>query len=280
MVSQGLSSPFYSLVLAGIADGLRNSEYQPVFAEGYAAELVIRALDTFVDRHADAVIVVGGQTPDTLLAVLARQLPLVAIGRSIAGCESQCLQVNHLEGATAATRHLLDLGHTRIAHITGLLSNPDGSVRVEGYRRALRDAGLEPDPDLIVTGDFEEPSGLAGMQSLLDRRVGFSAVFAGNDQMAYGAMLALHQRGLRVPHDVSVVGFDDQRGASYTTPPLTTVRQPAEEMGRAAAAGVLRVLRGEPLALPVFSTKLIVRQSTARYRPVASDAAGRPPRKR
>jgi LacI family transcriptional regulator len=264
VLAQGISSPFYSLVLAGIADGLQDSGYQPIFAEGYSADLVIRALTTFVDRHADALIVVGGQTPDKLLLDLAEQLPVVAVGRSMSGRERQCLQVSHLEGAYAATRHLLELGHTRIAHITGLRSHPDSAERIEGYTRALREAGLEADPRLIVNGDWQEPSGVAGVQTLFGRKLPFTAVFAGNDQIAYGAMLALHGRGLRVPLDVSIVGFDDQRGATYTNPPLTTVHQPMEEMGRAAAQGVLRLLRGEDLALPVFATTLVVRDSTVR----------------
>ena len=263
VLAQGISSPFYSLVLAGIADGLQDSGYQPIFAEGYSAELAIRALSSFVDRRADALIVVGGQTPDELLLDVAEQLPVVAVGRSMSGRERQCLQVSHLEGAHAATRHLIDLGHERIAHITGLLSHPDSAERVAGYTRALREAGLLADPRLIVSGDWQEPSGLAGVETLFAREAAFSAIFAGNDQMAYGAMLALHQRGLQVPRDVSLVGFDDQSGASFTNPPLTTVHQPMQEMGRAAAQGVLRMLRGEPLELPVFATRLVVRASTA-----------------
>jgi LacI family transcriptional regulator len=264
VLAQGISSPFYSLVLAGIADGLQDSGYQPIFAEGYSAELVIRALSTFVDRHADALIVVGGQTPDKLLLDLAEQLPVVAVGRSMAGRESQCLQVSHLAGAYAATRHLLELGHRRIAHITGLLSHPDSAERLEGYRRALREAGQEADPQLIVSGDWQEPSGLAGVETLFGRHAPFTAIFAGNDQIACGAMLALHKRGLHLPRDVSIVGFDDQRSARFANPPLTTVHQPAQEMGRAAAEGILRLLRGAPLQLPVFAAELIIRESTAR----------------
>ncbi len=267
VLAEGIASPFYSLMLAGIADGLRDSDYQPVFAEGQPAELVIRALDTFVRRNVEAVIVVGGQMPDQLLLELAARMPLVAIARSIAGREAQCLQVSNVDGARAATRHLLALGHTRIAHVSGAASHGHSAERLRGYEQALAEAGLRPAPALIVAGDFAEASGYEAIQTLFRRRARFSAVFAGNDQMAYGVLLALYRRGLRVPQDVSVVGFDDQWGASFTTPPLTTVRQPAAHMGRAAAEGILRVLRGEPLALPAFSAELVVRESTARARP-------------
>jgi LacI family transcriptional regulator len=269
VMAQGIASSFYALMLAEIADVLRGSGYQPVFAEG-SAELVIGALDTFMRRNVDALIVVGGQTPDRLLLDVAARMPLVAVARTIAGREGQCLQVSSVEGARAATRHLLELGHRRIAHVMGIPSHEHSAERLAGYRQALAEAGVRYDPALVVTGDFEETSGYEALQALFRRRLRFSAVFAGNDQMAYGALLALYRRGLRVPQDVSVVGFDDQRGASFTTPPLTTVRQPAAQMGRAAAEGALRVLRGEPLALPTFATELVVRESTARFRPLAA----------
>jgi len=270
-----IASPFYSVILAGIAEGLQDSGYQPIFAAGNLAEEVSEALDVFLERHVDALVVVGGQVRDELLLGVAERLPLVAIGRSLAGRESHCIQVRNFEGGYAATRHLLDLGHTRIAHITGIPWHPHAIERREGYAQALREAGLPLDRRLVVEGTFKEPSGYAGVQTLLRRRVRFSAIFAGNDQMAYGALVALVRRGLRVPADVSVIGFDDQRAAAYTTPPLTTIRQPAVEMGRAAASALLRVLRGEPLELPTFSTELVVRESTARYRPAAHRARKR-----
>ncbi len=276
VMAQGIASSFYALVLADIADALRDSDYRPVFAEG-PAELVIRALDSFARRNVDALIVVGGQTPDRLLLDVAERMPLVAVARTLAGREGQCLQVSSIEGARAAMRHLLGLGHRRIAHVMGIPSHAHSAERLEGYREELQAAGVKFEPALVVTGDFEEASGYQAIETLLRRRARFSAVFVGNDQMAYGALLALYRRGLRVPADVSLVGFDDQRGASFTTPPLTTVRQPAARMGRAAAEAVLRMLRGEPPNLPAFTTELVVRESTGPCpaRRVARGAAAR-----
>lgn len=273
VLAQLIASPFYAPILAGIVDGVRDSGYQAIFASGSVPEEADQAVEMFLERRVDALIVVGGRAADEQLLAIAEKLPLVMIGRSLAGREDRCIHVRNLEGARDAMRHLLRLGHTRIAHITGIPSHPDAVERREGYAQALQEAGLSVDPRLVVTGDFEEKSGFDGVQALLARGARFSAIFVANDQMAYGALLALYRRGLRVPEDVSIVGFDDQRGAAYTTPPLTTVRQPAFEMGRAAASALLRSLRGQPLELPEFSTELVIRDSTKRRRRPAADAA-------
>ena len=118
--------------------------------------------------------------------------------------------------------------------------------RYQGYQQALIDAGIEPDPNLVIEGTFQEQSGGMAVEMLLSRSRTFSAIFAANDQMAYGARLALFRRGLRVPDDVSLVGFDDQHASAYTIPPLTTVRIPASEMGEAAAEAILKQLAGQP----------------------------------
>jgi LacI family transcriptional regulator len=288
VLAQVIASPFYAPILAGIADAVRDTGYQPIFASGNAPEEADQAVEMFLERRVDALIVVGGRAADDQLLAIAEKLPLVMIGRRLKGREDRCIHVQNHEGARAAMEHLLKLGHTRIAHIAGIVWHPDAIERREGYVQSLREAGISVDPRLIVQGDFEEKSGFDGMQQLLARGTRFSAIFAANDQMAYGALLALYRRGLRVPEDVSIVGFDDQRGASYTTPPLTTVKQPAFEMGRAAALALLRSLRGEPLELPAFSTELVIRESTARCagaagtrkRPARPPARSRSPRRR
>jgi LacI family transcriptional regulator len=172
------------------------------------------------------------------------------------------VRVENRAGAYKATRHLIDLGHTRIAHLTGLPWHADAIARRQGYEAALADAGLAVEPSLVAEGDFEEQSGYTGVETLLAGGARFTAVFTGNDQMACGAGLALLRRGLRVPQDVSVIGFDDQPHAAFTWPALTTVRQPAVEMGMLAARALLEELRGHGFALPTFSTDLVLRDST------------------
>jgi LacI family transcriptional regulator len=263
VLPHGISNPFYSRLLKGVEQGLRGSGYYPLFASGEEPAEQASALDLLLAHRVEALILMGGHIPDDELLSVARRLPIVTIGRAIRGLEQRCLRVENHEGAYKATRHLRDLGHTRIAHITGLPWHGDAVARLEGYQRALKDTGIDIDSALIVEGDFEEQSGLAATEKLLKARVPFTAIFAGNDQMAYGAGLALFRRDLRVPRDVSIVGFDDQPSAAYTWPPLTTIRQPAVEMGIAMARALLDELRGRGFVPPTFHTDLVLRASTA-----------------
>jgi LacI family transcriptional regulator len=263
VLPQGISSPFYGSLIKGIEQGLRGTDYYPLFASGEHPGEAAQALDLLLAHRVDGLIVVGGHIADEDLLDLAGRIPILAIGRSIAGLEHRCLQVENQVGGYKATRHLLGLGHTRIVHITGFSWHRDAIDRHAGYVRAHQEAGVAIDPALVVEGNFEEQSGLICTESLLAAATPFTAIFASNDQMAYGAGLALYHRSIRVPKDVSIVGFDDQQSAAYAWPPLTTVRQPALEMGYAAAQALLSQLRGEGFELPAFSTDLVVRESTA-----------------
>jgi LacI family transcriptional regulator len=262
VLTQSISSPFYGEILRGVEQGLSGSGYHTVFTSGnWRTDEELVALDLLSERRVDALIVLAGLLPDEPLRRVAEKLPLVIIGRSIAGIESHCLGIDNVQGAYTATRYLIELGHHRIAHITGPGSHQDAQDRREGYSRALDEAGLVVDPRLIVEGDYTEQSGLLAVGALFSRAALFTAIFAANDQTAYGARLALFRRGIRVPEDVSLVGFDDLPGAAYTMPPLTTVRQPTFDMGYAAARGVLRLLEGEPIALPTLTTEFVIRES-------------------
>ena len=150
----------------------------------------------------------------------------------------------------------------RIAPIAGRARHPEAAERVRGYRAAHRAAGIEPARELVVPGLFTEESGLAAVGQLLDGGERFSAIFAANDQMALGACLGLHRRGIRVPTDVSLVGFDNLAASRFWLPPLTTVDHPAYEIGRLAAVAMLQLLRGDSPAVTVPSPRLIVREST------------------
>ena len=263
VLPQGLWNPFYSRLLKGVAEGLRGTAFHPVFASGEQPVEEEQAFEMLLATRVEAIIVMGGQIPDERLVGLAQRLPIVAISRSVRGLEHRCVRVENAEGGYKATRHLLDLGHTRIVHITGLSWHPDSIARREGYERALTEAGLPVDPALVVEGDWEEQSGLTAVEGLLAAGVRFTAIFCGNDQIAFGAALALFRSGLQVGRDVSLVGFDDQPSAAFSCPPLTTVRQPAVEMGMAAARAIVEELRGRSFVQPVFRPELVLRASTA-----------------
>ncbi|GAA4892897.1 LacI family DNA-binding transcriptional regulator [Streptomyces coeruleoprunus] len=168
-------------------------------------------------------------------------------------------------GGLAATEHLLRLGHRRIGFVAGPPRLLCSRARLDGYRAALEGAGIAVDESLIVPGDFYHASGFTGCNTLLDLAEPPTALFAASDQMALGAIEALRRRGLRVPEDMSVVGFDDLPEVRWSAPPLTTVRQPLAEMGKAAVRAILRLTREEELDAPrvELSTELVIRASTS-----------------
>lgn len=147
---------------------------------------------------------------------------------------SDLIQDNSLLGGDLATQHLIDKGFTRIACITGPLDKTPARLRLEGYRAAMKRAGLAIPQGYEITGDFEFGGGFDAMQALLAHQQRPQAVFTGNDAMAVGAYQALYQAGLRIPQDMAVIGYDDIELARYMTPPLTTIHQPKDELGELA----------------------------------------------
>ena len=270
VLMQDIKSPFFARMVSGIEQALDNAEYWPIFASTHwraeNQEDEVRSLQRLLERRVDGVIVLASSIPDAVLQEAAAQLPLVVVARRVPNLDSQCVYVDNQGGAYRATRYLLGLGHTRIAHIAGTPGNPDAFDRLAGYRRALIEAGLTVNEGLIVDSLFDEESGLAAIEELLSRGEQFSAIFAANDQIAYGTMLGLFNHGYQLPADMSLVGFDDQFLSAYTLPPLTTVRQPSVEMGYAAVEGLLCLLNNQEPMFPHFSTDLIIRKSAMHYR--------------
>ncbi len=256
-------SAFWGRLVKGVETTLRENDYSLLMASAEGSTSDQHALELLLSHHVDGLLIAGTDIPDAQLVALAESLPLVAVGRDIAGREDCALRVRNYEGAYQVTQHLIALGHTRIAHLSGPSGHGEANERRLGYRRALVDAGLVPDPDLLVEGEFTMRSGLIAMEHLLSAGRELTAVFASSDQMALGANLALYHRGLEVPRDVSLAGFDDQPFAAYCRPPLTTVAQPLFEMGQAAVRSLIGGIRGKAVPLPTFSTTLCLRESTA-----------------
>lgn len=196
----------------------------------------------------------------------SRDIPFVVMDPAgDPGQQVPAVGTTNWDGGVAATRHLLDLGHRRIGMIAGPRRMMCSRARTDGYRAALDMAGIAFDPDLIREGDFHHEAGhLAGLELLRlpDRP---TAVFTGNDLQALGLYEAARELGLRIPEDLSVVGFDDLPMARWVGPPLTTVRQPLTEMAEAAARMVIDLARGhQPSTLRVdLATSLVERSSTA-----------------
>ena len=265
VVTQAIDSPFYGGALRGIEDELGRAGYSPLFVSGHwNAAHEARSIDMLQSRRVDGIIVLTGRLSDSALAERARQTPIVVTGRSLVAERLYALNFDNFEGGRLATHHLLSLGHRRIAFIAGDPKHPDARERLRGYRAAIEAAGLAHDPALVLPGQYTEESGLMAVERLLDSRQPFTAIFAANDQMAFGAALGLHRRRLRVPQDVSLVGFDDLASTTYTVPPLSTVHHPVYELGQLAATAILQLLAGDPPTAVLPGPRFIQRESTRR----------------
>ena len=220
------------------------------------------AAETLLGRRVDGLIVVGGSIPDQELEKLKGRVPTLLVGREISDWNEQCLYVDNEQAGYLATVHLIELGHRRIAHIAGLEDHQDAIRRKEGYLRALKEHGIERDDSLIIAGNFDATSGVLAIENLVQSNAVFTAIFAANDMTAMGARLALYRRGIRVPEDVSIIGFDDQDESAFSTPPLTTVKQPGRELGATAVESMINLIAGKEYSVPQFSATITVREST------------------
>ncbi|MFK7805576.1 MAG: LacI family DNA-binding transcriptional regulator [Anaerolineae bacterium] len=265
IITQYISSPFFDSILSGIMNEMGGGDYHPLFADGqWQADRERRSLEAFIDRKVDGLIILGGVLPENELIALAAKLPLIIIGRNIAPIQEACISLDNFGGAYLATQHLIDKGHRKIVHLTGILRHQDAQRRLAGYRQAITDAGLSVDENFVIEGDFSEQSGVDATENLLADGLEFTAVFAANDQMAMGVRLALYRQGIRVPEDVSLIGFDDQPASAFLTPPLTTIGQPALKIGKSAAQRILAQIQDRPEEKQEFKAQLMIRDSVLR----------------
>ncbi|WP_300267018.1 LacI family DNA-binding transcriptional regulator [Microbacterium sp.] len=255
--------PFSLQLLRGVSAALENTDYDVLAYAGTVSAgehrgWEQRSLSRLGGTLIDGAILV---TPTTTRA--ASSVPIVSVDPHVGANDSATISVANIEGARAATEHLIERGHRRIAHLRGRTDLESAQEREQGYRDALHAAGIRLDPALVADGGYRAADSTAAAHAVLDLADTPTAVFAANDLSAIEMMRVATKRGLRIPDDLSVVGFDDILDAGSHTPQLTTVRQPLPEMGTAAVQMLLEVLRGndpEPVRMP---TTLIVRESTA-----------------
>lgn len=249
--------------LLGVEEAAREAGYFVSIATLSSAsrEALFDALRHFQDQSVDGIAVLVSH-PETLqiLEEFNAEVPVVVVGSPGSGAVSGVM-VDQKLGAERAVRQLIEQGHQRIGHVAGPAGWIDGALRAEGWRAALADAGLPP--DLLLEGDWSAGSGYEIGRRLAAQRTA-TAVFVGNDQMALGLLRAFNEAGVRVPEDVSIVGFDDQPESGYFTPPLTTVRQDFVELGRRCMDILLReITTGAGASSTVVTPELVPRSSTA-----------------
>lgn len=268
LVFHELESAWAMEVIRGVENVARDAGLSVVLSESAGRLTPGRTwADQVAARRPHGVILVLSDLDESQRALLtSRSIPFVVMDPAgDPGADVPSIGATNWQGGLAATRHLVDLGHRRIAAISGPQRMMCSRARVDGYRAALETAGLPVDPDLVRTGDFHHDAGYRLGRDLLSLPDRPTAVFAGNDLQALGLYEAARELGLRIPEDLSVVGFDDLPVARWVGPPLTTVRQPLTEMAEAAARLVLELGRGDeaPVATRVeLATSLVVRAST------------------
>ena len=193
--------------------------------------------------------------------LIENEVPLVIVGRQDQYPQVSFIDVDNINGAYAATRHLLRLGNLRIAHIGGPQTMVSGVDRLAGYSKALTDRNQPFAEELVAEGDYTEAGGFMAMQRLLLARP--DAVFAASDQMALGAWRAIREAGLQVPYDIALVGFDDLLPPGTGRPQLTTIRQPVVRIGREVVGVLLDVIENGPTPprRVIFDTELVIRES-------------------
>ncbi|MFI1420198.1 LacI family DNA-binding transcriptional regulator [Streptomyces sp. NPDC020731] len=228
------AEPYFSDMLRGVGAALSDSPMQLLLIFAGSDRERQRLAEYLAAHRVDGVLLVSVHADDPLPDMLSQlEIPAVISGPRSAAETLTSVDSDNYGGARQAVEHLIGRGRRTIAHITGRLDVYGAQRRIDGYRDALREAGHETDDLLIEPGDFSEDGGRRAMAALLERRPDLDAVFAASDVTAAGARHALRDAGRRIPDDVALVGYDDSAIARHMDPPLTSVRQPIEEMGRA-----------------------------------------------
>ena len=267
MIVPDSTNPFFAEVARGIEDAGFAHNFSVILCntDGDIAKQLAYTNALIENQVAGIVFVAAGVSTAQVQELQKRAVPLVIVDREVDGVHVDTVLTNHYQGGCLATQHLLDLGHQRVACITGGSDLSPSADRGMGYQDVLAANGLAYNTDLLQGGDFQYAGGYLAAKQLLTAPNRPTAIFACNDLMAVGCISAARELGLSVPEDLSVVGFDDVKLASFTNPPLTTIAQPTYKIGTLAIEMLLdRLQKGDALPrLERLDTKLVIRHSTA-----------------
>ncbi|MGA3056927.1 MAG: LacI family DNA-binding transcriptional regulator [Candidatus Limnocylindrales bacterium] len=277
LVLTDIANPFFTTIARGVEDAARAQGYAVMFCNtDESVDLELEYVRVLIQRRVDGVLLVPAADSSTSLDLLkTHKLPAVVLDRRLRSGEVDEVRADSEGGAYAAVRHLIDLGHRQIAVLAGPESVSTSADRVAGYRRAMLEAGIDPTTQQILFGQYTEASGYEMTGRLLAAPTRPTAIFAGNNFIAFGAIQALRESGLEIPDDMSIVVFDDLP-QGWIMPFLTVIAQPAYEIGRLAAEMMLERLASEEPIEPrtiVLPSSLIVRRSSAPPRSTSAQPA-------
>lgn len=264
IIVESMLSPFVPPIISGIQDQLKNTGYMSfIINTNEDPNLEIESIHALNNRQIDGIIFVATWDRSPALIESLTEKPYVFVHRHFETYSENSVLVDERWGGRLAVSHLANLGHRKIAYITGLEDWDASILRLEGYRDELGNRQLPYDPDLVVPGDWSVEAGVRAVNQFIQLGKLPGAIFAGNDLMALGAIYALQDRGMRVPQDISVVGYDDRAFTSFVRPAITTITLPCYEMGQTAAELLVRKIKEEIKKSPPIAVRgrLIVRES-------------------
>jgi len=261
------SNPYFAELIQGIEDSAFKLGYNIILCNAYDdAKKQAAYLRVLMEKRIDGLILVASGDDEELAEILrGMPMPKVVVDREVSGVDADFIEADHDRGGYLATKYLIGLGHRDIACVSGPMHLVPSRDRVAGYQRALQEAGIAVNSHFLVHSDFTSEGGYTAFKHLLGLAHRPTAVFAGNDLMAFGGMCAANEAGVRVPEDLSVIGYDDIALASFSTPRLTTMAQPKYEMGETIARILVERIQGghQPVRREMFKPVLVERQSTA-----------------
>ncbi|HHY50365.1 MAG TPA: LacI family transcriptional regulator [Alphaproteobacteria bacterium] len=266
-----IGNPFYSTILQAVITTASARGYSVLVAARLGEDPNRWLSDYLLSNRADGLLLFDGSLDTRSLHEIipdGEALPLVAAYDELPDPQINSVLTDNRAAAHRVVRHLTDYGHTRIGHVAGPSRTSAPNERLVGFREAMTAAGLELRPEWIIPGDYTMEGGVAAAERLAALAERPSAVFVANDEMAIGFISRMRELGIECPRDISVVGFDDIAVARHFAPPLTTMRQPREQIGRLATDTVINIIEGtagpDPIHI-VLSSQLIIRASTARF---------------
>jgi DNA-binding LacI/PurR family transcriptional regulator len=268
MLIPDITNPFFAEIARGAEDTANKNNFNVILCNTDDKLKKERTyLDILKGKRVDALILGTAHIKDkSILELEEKKFPFILVSRGIKGLNKNCVIVDDIAGGTMATEYLIKLGHRRIAHIAGPLKVRSAINRLEGYKFALKKYKIKYQEELVEEGDFRITGGYKAMKKLLGLPEPPRAIFAANDLLALGAMQAIQKKKYHIPEDFCIIGFNDISLASFVYPPLTTVRQPMQEMGALAVKMLLKIIEGGEFNQKkvVLKPKLIIRESCKR----------------